>query len=61
MARQKIKYPHYQQYRVDMALDKIQRVITECKERGADTSDMQENWSKLFGAHCDMQINDGGV
>jgi len=60
MARQKIKYPHYQQHRVEMALEKIQKVITECKERGADTSDMQENWSKLYNSHGDLQIRDGG-
>ena len=54
MGRQKVKYPHHQQHRVEMALDKIQNVISECSERGADTSDMQESWSKLFGAHCDM-------
>ena len=59
MPRQKIKYPHYQQHRVEMALEKIQKAITECKERGADTWDMQENWSKLYGAHCDMQSTDG--
>jgi conjugal transfer/entry exclusion protein len=59
MGRQKVKYPHHQQHRVEMALDKIQNVISECSERGADTSDMQESWSKLFGAHCDMQIKDG--
>ena len=42
-----------------MALEKIQTVMTECKERGADTSDMQESWSNLLGAHHDMQITDG--
>ena len=60
MPRQKIKYPYSQQYRVDMALEKIQTVMTECKERGADTSEIQEKWSNLLGAHHDMQIRDGG-
>ena len=58
--RQKIRYPHQQQHRVEMALEKIQTVITVCKERGADTSDMQAEWSNLYGAHIDMQITDGG-
>jgi len=59
MPRTKIRYPHDQQHRVEMALEKIQTVMTECKERGADTSDMQESWSNLLGAHYDMQSTDG--
>ncbi len=59
MPRQKIKYPHDQQHKVEMALEKIQTVITVCSERGADTSSIQESWSNLLGAHHDMQIRDG--
>ena len=47
-------------HRVVMALENIQTVITVCKERGADTWDMQAEWSNLYGAHIDMQITDGG-
>jgi|TARA_R110000822_G_scaffold247060_1_gene375121 hypothetical protein len=54
----KIKYPHHQQYRVDMALEKIQNIIIDCRERGADTQDMQQKWSDLLGAHHDMQSRD---
>jgi hypothetical protein len=42
-----------------MALDKINTIIWDCKDRGAETHDMQTAWSNLLDAHHDMQIIDG--
>ena len=59
MPRTKIRYPHSQQHRVEMALEKINTIIWDCKDRGAETHDMQTAWSNLLDAHHDMQIIDG--
>tara|TARA_R100000479_G_scaffold153082_1_gene88964 strand:- start:245 stop:433 length:189 start_codon:yes stop_codon:yes gene_type:complete len=58
MARKKRKYPEHLQHRMDTYLDKIQNIITDCGERGADTYELQSSWSNLLGAHHSLQSKD---